>query len=151
MAQRIETVHILVYSLLLDLAAWFRGTPEPLDERLFPEYALVGLRQIADPRERLGRYVNPELIAVWEPIVEGWVSAGLRYTPNVGVNMTVRIDGLEGKQTPRAMARFTDRSVVELGRQRQYNDREWLLTTWFRPDLKRIENALLRPVTPGGG
>ena len=37
-----------------------------------------------------------------------------------------------------SVTRFTDRSVVELGRQRQYNNRDWFLTTWLRPDLSRI-------------
>ena len=35
--------------------------------------------------------------------------------------------------------------MVEQGPQRQYNSRDWVLTTWLRPDLSRIEDATFRP------
>ena len=35
--------------------------------------------------------------------------------------------------------------------ERQYNNREWVLTAWLRPDLSRIENATFRPAAAAGG
>jgi hypothetical protein len=145
---QIEKVHSLTYALLLDLAAWFLDIHEPVDERLFPEYRLRGVRDVADPRERLRLYVSPELIAAWEPVRDRWVGAGLRLKPDYGTTATLEIEGLESSELPRAITRFTDRSVIEQGKQRQYNNREWLLTTWLRPDLGRIENATFRPAGP---
>jgi hypothetical protein len=148
--RQIEKVHSLTYALLLDLAAWFLDVHEPVDGRLFPEYRLQGVRDLADPRERLGRYLSPELLATWEPVRERWVSAGLRLKPDYGTTATLEIEGLEGDQTPRAITRFTDRSVIERGTERQYNNRAWVLTAWLRSDLSMIENATFRPASPPG-
>ena len=54
--QQIEHVHSLTYALLLDLVAWFLDIREPVNEALFPEYRLAQLKDIPDPRERLGAY-----------------------------------------------------------------------------------------------
>ena len=115
------------------------------------EYRLQGVRELADPRERLRRYLSPELLASWEPAHDRWLSAGLRLKPDYGTTATLEIEGLEGDPLPRAVTRFTDRSVIERGRERQYNNREWVLTAWLRPDLSRIENATFRPAAAAGG
>jgi hypothetical protein len=152
--RQIEQVHSLTYALLLDLVAWFLDIREPVNERLFPEYGLTGVKHLDDPRERLRSYCSPRLLAAWEPVRSRWLERGIRVKPDFGTTATLQIEGLDGAESPRAVARFTDRSVVERGAQRQYNSREWVLTTWLRPDLGLIEDATFRPVNdepPGGG
>jgi hypothetical protein len=143
--QQIEQVHSLTYALLLDLVAWFLDVREPVSETLFPEYRLPQLKDLPDPRDRLSAYVSPRLLAAWEPVRGRWLARGIRVKPDFGTTATLHIEGLDGEATPRAVARFTDRSVVERGAQRQYNSREWVLTAWLRPDLSRIEDATFRP------
>jgi hypothetical protein len=140
-------VHSLTYALLLDLVAWFLDLREPVNEGLFPEYLLPRLKDIADPRERLSAYCSPRLLAAWEPVRARWLTRGIRVKPDFGTTATLQIEGLDGDGTesPRAVARFTDRSVIERGAERQYNSREWVLTAWLRPDLSRIEDATFRP------
>ncbi len=143
--RQIEQVHSLTYALLLDLVAWFLDVREPVDEHLFPEYRLARLKDLADPRERLSAYCSPRLLAAWEPVRARWVERGIRVKPDFGTTATLQIEGLDGEEAPRAVARFTDRSVVERGAQRQYNSRDWVLTAWLLPDLSRIEDATFRP------
>lgn len=144
--RQIEQVHSLTYALLLDLVSWFLDIREPVSESLFPEYRLPRVRDLEDPRERLGAYCSPRLLAAWEPVRRRWLERGIRVKPDFGTTATLQIEGLDGLETPRATARFTDRSVVEHGAQRQYNSREWVLTAWLRPDLSRIEDATFRPL-----
>jgi len=143
--QQIEQVHGLTYALLLDLVAWFMDLREPVDERLFPEYRLPGLKDIADPRQRLSAYVSPRLLAAWEPVRKRWRERGIRLKPDFGTTAPLYVEGLDEQGRPRAVARFTDRSVVERGAQRQFNSRDWVLTAWLRPDLSVIEDATFRP------
>jgi len=143
--RQIEQVHSLTYALLLDLMAWFLDIREPVNETLFPDYRLPGTRDLDDPRERLRTYCSPVLLAAWEPVRSRWLERGIRVKPDFGTTATLQIEGLDGMAPPRAVARFTDRSVVERGAQRQYNSREWVLTTWLRWDLGRIEDATFRP------
>jgi hypothetical protein len=142
--RQIEQVHSLTYALLLDIVAWFLDLREPVNEGLFPEYRLPRLKDIADPRERLGAYCSPRLLAAWEPVRARWRALGLQVKPDFGTTATLQIEGLDGEEAPRAVARFTDRSVIERGAQRQYNSRDWVLTAWLRPDLSRIEDATFR-------
>lgn len=139
--RQIEQVHSLTYALLLDLVAWFLDLQEPVSETLFPEYHLAQVKHLPDPRERLSAYCSPRLLEAWEPVRARWQQRGIRVKPDFGTTATLQIEGLDGEETPRAVARFTDRSVVERGTQRQYNSRDWVLTAWLRPDLSRIENA----------
>lgn len=143
--RQIEQVHSLTYALLLDLVSWFLDIREPVDGSLFPEYRLPRVKDLDDPRERLGAYCSARLLAAWEPVRGRWLERGIRVKPDFGTTATLQIEGLDGLETPRAVARFTDRSVVEQGAQRQYNSREWVLTAWLRPDLSRIEDATFRP------
>jgi hypothetical protein len=143
--RQIERIHSLTYALLLDVVAWFLDIREPVDEHLFPEYRLTEVRSFPDPRDRLSTYLNPQLMAAWEPVRDRWREGGLQMKPDFGTTATLEIDGLDGQQTPRAVARFTDRSVIERGGHRQYNDRDWVLTAWLRPDLTAIENATFQP------
>jgi hypothetical protein len=147
--RQIEQVHALTYALLLDVVAWFLDIREPVNESLFPEYRLPGVKDLDDPRERLRRYCSPHLLAAWEPVRSRWLERGIRVKPDFGTTATLQIEGLDGQEEPRAVARFTDRSVVERGAQRQYNSREWILTAWLRWDLGRIEDAIFRPAETG--
>ncbi len=147
--RQIERVHAMTYALLLDVMAWFLDLDQPVSEQLFPEYRLEGLREIADPRQRLHGYCSPHLLAAWEPVRRRWLERGIRLKPDFGTTATLQIEGLDGEEGPRATARFTDRSVVELDGRRQYNSREWVLTAWLRPDLSRIEDATFRPAGAG--
>src|SRR2546421_7411849 len=143
--QQIEHVHCLTYALLLDLVAWFLDIREPVNDGLFPEYRLDTVKALPDPHSRLSAYCSPRLLAAWEPVRARWLERGIRVKPDFGTTATLQIEGLDGPEVPRAVARFTDRSVVERGAQRQYNSRDWVLTAWFRPDLSRIEDAMFRP------
>jgi hypothetical protein len=149
-ARQIEQVHTLLYALLLDLVSWFLALEEPVDERLFPEYRLERVRTLPDPLDRLHAYCSPRLVAAWEPVQRRWVDRGIRMKPDFGTTATLRIEGLDVGQEPRAVARFTDRSVLELDGRRQYNSNEWVLTAWLRADLERIENATFRPAAEEG-
>src|SRR5262249_49241392 len=111
------------------------------------EYRLPQVRGIPDPRVRLDTYCNPRLIAAWEPVRGRWLTRGIRVKPDFGTTATLQIEGLDGPEAPRAVARFTDRSVIELGSQRHSNGREWVMTAWLRPDLSRIEDATFRPAS----
>jgi len=142
--RQIEQVHSLTYALLLDVMAWFLDIREPVSESLFPDYRLPGTKDLDDPRERLRTYCSPVLLAAWEPVRSRWLERGIRVKPDFGTTATLQIEGLDGMAPPRAVARFTDRSVIERGAQRQYNSREWILTTWLRWDLGRIEDATFR-------
>ncbi len=142
--REIERVHSLTYALLLDVVAWFLNLHEPVSEHLFPEYRLPQVRDLADPRERLDTYCSPRLLEAWEPVRDRWLQRGIRVKPDFGTTATLQIEGLDGHEAPRAVARFTDRSVIERGTQRQYNSRDWVLTAWLRPDLSRIEDATFR-------
>lgn len=141
---QIEQVHTLTYALLLDVVAWFLDIQEPVSESLFPEYGLSQVKDVADPRKRLGAYCSPRLLAAWEPVRARWLQREIRVKPDFGTTATLQIEGLD-EETPRAVARFTDRSVVERDQQRQYNSRDWVLTAWLRQDLTRIEDATFRP------
>jgi hypothetical protein len=141
---QIEQVHALTYALLLDVVAWFLDIQEPVSASLFPEYRLEKVKDVTDPRERLRTYCSPRLLAAWEPVRARWLQREIRVKPDFGTTATLQIEGLD-ETTPRAIARFTDRSVVEHDAQRQYNSREWVLTAWLRQDLSRIEDATFRP------
>jgi len=142
--EQIERVHALLYALLLDVVSWFLDLRQPVEESLFPEYRLESVRTLPDPRDRLDAYCSPRLLDAWEPVRQRWAERGIRMKPDFGTTATLRIEGLDS-QAPLAVARFTDRSVLEQGAQRQYNSNEWVLTAWLRPDLGRIENATFRP------
>jgi hypothetical protein len=141
--RQIERVHTLTYALLLDVVAWFMDLREPVNDRLFPEYHLTdAVRAMPDPRERLATYCSTRLLTAWEPARERWLSHGARLKPDFGTTATLQIEGLDGPAPqPQAVARFTDRSVIEHGSRRQYLSRDWVLTAWLRGDLSRIENA----------
>ena len=149
-ARQIEQVHALLYALLLDLVSWFLELHQPVDPTLFPEYRLERVRALADPLDRLHAYCSPRLVAAWEPVQRRWIDRGIRMKPDFGTTATLRIEGLDVGQEPRAVARFTDRSVLEQGARRQYNSNEWLLTAWLRADLDRIEKATFRPAADEG-
>ncbi len=141
---QIEQVHTLTYALLLDLVAWFLDIREPVNANLFPEYRMSRVMELPNPRDRLDAYCSPRLLAAWEPVRTRWLERGIRVKPDFGTTATLQIEGLDGQDQPRATARFTDRSVVERGAQRQYNSREWILTAWLRSDLAVIEDATFR-------
>jgi len=142
--RQIEQVHTLLYALLLDVVAWFLDLNEPVSDRLFPEYRLSQLRDLPDPRDRLRAYCSPRLLSAWEPAQRRWAARGIRVKPDFGTTATLRIEGLDGAEFPRAVARFTDRSVLEMQGRRQYNSNDWVLTAWLRPDLSRIESVSFR-------
>src|SRR2546429_9381429 len=96
--RQIERVHALTYALLLDVSAGFRDLHQPVDDRLFPEYRLPGVRDLAEPLDRLRRYLSPDLVAAWEPVQDRWLRGGFRLKPDLGTTATLEIEGLEGGQ-----------------------------------------------------
>jgi hypothetical protein len=144
--QQVDRVRDLTQAFLHDLLAWLRDAYAPLEAVQFPEYRLERVRDLPDPRERMRRYVNQDLLAMWGPALDGWLAQRLRLRASLGDATRVRVDGLEETQ-PAARVRLVNRSVIEQGNRRQESDGVWMLQLDFSPDLKRIENAELRPAS----
>ena len=145
--ERLDTVRGTCFSLLYDLSAWLAGAKEavPLEVR---EYGVTALRGLPDPRERLGRYVAPELLDAWERALGPFFAAGAALAPDLGQTAELSVEGLEGEGEVRAELRFTSRSsIVERGDGGQaLAGQEWLLEISLAADLDRVEDARLRPL-----
>jgi hypothetical protein len=145
--QRLERVTALVYALLHDVAAWLSGTLEPVDSGFYPEYRLRAVSDLAEPRARMARYLNPTLLEGWGEVLDRWVGLGFRYRPSFGRNLRIAItDGFDAG--PRAEVTFHDRSEVDTPDGRRLTPgRRWSMTVWVADDLRQIRSVALREVT----
>ena len=143
--ERLDAVRGTCFSLLYDLNAWLAGSKGavPLEVR---EYSLTAFRNLADPRERLGRYAASELLEAWERALGPFFAAGAALAPDLGETARLWVEGLEGEGEARAELRFTSRSSIqERGNGRQaLAGQEWLLEVSLVADLDRVEDARLR-------
>ncbi len=145
--QRLERVTALVYALLHDVAAWLSGTVEAVDTDFYPEYRLRAVADLAEPRARMARYLNPTLLEGWGEVLDRWVHLGFRYRPSFGRSLRVAItDGID--EGPRAEVTFHDRSEVDTPDGRRLTPgRRWSMTVWVAVDLRQIRSVALRDVT----
>lgn len=144
--ERLERVTALVYALLHDVAAWLSDSPGPVDTGFYPEYRLRTIADLPEPRARLARYLNPEVLVRWGEALDRWVGQGLQYRPSFGRNARVAItDGPDG---PRAEVTFRDRSEIQTpAGDRLTPGRRWSMTVWVTDDLRQIRSVVLREVT----
>lgn len=147
--ERLERITALVYALLHDVAAWLSQTVEPVDVAFYPEYRLRSVADLPEPRARLARYLDAQVLERWGEVLDRWVSRGFEYRPSFGRNLRVAIsDGLD--DGPRAEVTFHDRSeVLTPAGERLTPGRRWSMTVWVAGDLRRIRSVVLREVTAG--
>lgn len=144
--ERLERVTALVYALLHDVAAWLSGSVEPVDLAFYPEYRLRAVADLPEPRARMARYLNPDVLESWGEVLDRWVASGFQYRPSFGRNVRVAItDSPEG---PRAEVGFRDRSEIQTAEgERLTPGRRWSMTLWVAEDLRQIRSVVLRDVT----
>jgi hypothetical protein len=147
LAQRLELLRGLCFCVLYDLCCWLAGARQEIPSAT-KEYTQTHLRSIADPRQRLQYYVNPQLLAVWEQALQPFFASGLRLAPELGDSATLREEGLEHGEPVRVELRFNNRSsLLAAGQPRQQLPRgEWVLTMWVAADLTRVDDATIRPL-----
>jgi hypothetical protein len=139
----------LVEALMFDVAAWLAGAVEPVTPELNPGYAFNELRRLPSPRDRMSHYVGEGLLDSWGEVMDRWLEHGLRLQPHFGNRLALAIDELGGAQPVKATFRFSNQSIILVGGRREYLDGAWQVTVQISPDLKQIENCLLRPVSEG--
>jgi tetratricopeptide (TPR) repeat protein len=145
-----QTLRGLTFTALYDLCCWLAGANQPVPDDN-DAYSLTNLRAIAWPRERLGAYVNPGLLALWDEALRPYLGSGVRLAPELGDDAKLIEHGLERGEPVRAEVQFKDRSSLLLqgGELRPVAPGDWMLTLWVSADLARIDDAMLRP-DPGG-
>lgn len=145
--EREEALRGLCFCLLYDLCAWLADARHPIPPEV-REYRLGAVRQLTDARDRLGRYLNPSLLDLWEEALSPFFESGASLSLELGEAAPLGAEGLEeeGVQV-RAELRFSERSSVidARGRGHPLPRRDWLLEAWVSPDLNLVENAWLRP------
>jgi hypothetical protein len=105
---------------------------------------------LADPVERLQRYVDADLIETWRAALQPFVERGLRLQPELGDTGPLREVGLEAGTEVSAEVRFHNRSMVvdDLQRRQALPRREWFLQIRVSQDLTRVLDARLRTAEP---
>ncbi len=134
------------FCLLYDLCCWLASVRRPVPGDV-DEYTLVGLRQIDDPRLRLGRYVNPALLQSWERALRAFFATGATLEPELGEAGSFQERGRDAAGRLRAELRFGNRSsVLDRGQRRhQVPPHDWVLTVLLSPDpTGYVENATIR-------
>ncbi len=143
---RSELLAGLCYCLLYDLCAWLAGSRWPVPPGL-DEYRREDLRLLSHPRERLGRYLEPQLLLTWERALTPFFEAGAILKPRVRETAALDLFDMECGGLPRAQLRFGDSSSV-LGHadaRLERPARDWLLTVTASGDLLRVQEARLEP------
>ena len=144
--EREDALREICFCLLYDLCAWLSGTPRPIPPEVH-EYRLAAVRQHADARERLRHYLDPELLDHWEAALRPFFEAAAFLSLELGEAAPLEAMGLDQGGEVRAEVRFSEQSSVidRFGRRHPLPRREWALEAWLSNDLKRVQNACLRP------
>ena len=142
-----DLVAALCYCLLYDLCAWLAGSrsPGPADVR---EYRRDELRPLPDPRDRLCRYLAPQLLQTWECALAPFFAAGGLLVPRLRETGTLELLDPKRDGAPQVRLRFSESGCL-LGRggaQAERPAREWLLTVAGSPDRLQIQAARLEQV-----
>lgn len=140
-----EAMRGICFCLLYDLCCWLASVRRPVPGDV-DEYTLP-LRDVGDPRERLGRYVNPSLLQSWERALEPFFASGATLEPELGEAGSFQERGRDAAGRLRAELRFGNRSsVMDRSQHRhQLPPHDWILTVLLSPELGGfIENATIR-------
>ncbi len=141
-----EAMRGVCFCLLYDLCCWLAGHRRGVTDDV-EEYSLTGLRTLEDPRERLNRYVNPDLLRSWERALSPFFTARLTLDPELGEAGSFQDQGRDSSGRPKAELRFANRSsVIDPTQHRhQLPPRDWILTVWLsREPGGYVENATIR-------
>jgi hypothetical protein len=143
---REEALRGLCFCLIYDLCAWLAGARRPVPRDL-REYRLEAARRLADPVDRLSRYLDPALLAHWEQALEPFFRSGASLSLEVGEAAPLGAERPEHiDREVRAELRFSERSslVDAAGGRHPLPLRDWRLEAWISPDVTRVQNAWLR-------
>jgi len=141
-----EAMRGICFCLLYDLCCWLATVRRPVPADV-DEYTLTPFRDIADPRQRLGRYVNPALLQSWARALEPFFSIGATLEPELGEAGSFQERGRDAAGRLRAELRFGNRSsVLDRSQHRhQLPPHDWILTVLISPEQGGfIENATIR-------
>lgn len=141
-----EAIRGICFCLLYDVCCWLALVRRPIPGEV-DEYTLAGLRDLDDPRQRLGRYVNPALLQSWERALQPFFASGVTLEPELGEAGSFQDRGRDAAGRLRAELRFGNRSsVVDQGLRRyQLPTHDWILTVLLSPELGGyVENATIR-------
>jgi len=141
-----EAMRGICFCLLYDLCCWLASVRRPVPGDV-EEYTLNGLREIGDPHQRLGRYVNSALLLSWERALEPFFESGATLEPELGEAGSFQERGRDAAGRLRAELRFGNRSSVldRSQRRHQLEPHDWMLTVLLSPELGGfVENATIR-------
>ena len=141
-----EDLRGVCFCLLYDLCCWLAAVRRPVPDDV-DEYTLTGLREVGDPRQRLGRYVNPALLHSWEHALQPFFLSGATLEPELGEAGSFQERSRDASGRMQAELRFGNRSsVLDRGQRRhQLPPHDWILTVWLSPELGGyVENAAIR-------
>ena len=141
-----EAMRGICFCLLYDLCCWLASVRRPVPADV-EEYTLVTLREIGDPRQRLGRYVNGTLLMSWERVLEPFFESGATLEPELGEAGTFQERGRDAAGRLRAELRFSNRSSVldRSQRRNQLQPQDWMLTVLLSAEQGGyVENATIR-------
>lgn len=149
--RRVEAMRGVCFCLLYDVCCWLAAVRRPVPDDV-DEYTLTALREVAEPRQRLGRYVNPALLQSWERALVPYFEGSAMLEPELGESGSFQEHGRDSTGRVRAELRFGNRSSLldRDGRRHQLPPHDWILTVWLSPELGGyVENATLRraPIT----
>jgi hypothetical protein len=141
-----EAMRGICFCLLYDLCCWLASVRRPVPTDV-EEYTLVALREIGDPRQRLGRYVNGTLLMSWERALEPFFEIGATLEPELGEAGSFQERGRDAAGRLRAELRFGNRSTVldRSQRRHQVEPQDWMLTVLLSAERGGyVENATIR-------
>lgn len=141
-----EAMRGICFCLLYDLCCWLASVRRPVPADV-EEYTLGALREIGDPRQRLGRYVNGTLLLSWERALEPFFEAGATLEPELGEAGSFQERGRDAAGRMRAELRFGNRSSVLDRSQRRHHlgTQDWMLTVLLSAEQGGyVENATIR-------
>ena len=141
-----EAMRGVCFCLLYDLCCWLASVRRPVPADV-EEYTLAPLREIADPFQRLGRYVNPALLQSWERSLQPFFASGVALEPELGEAGSFQERGRDAAGRLRAELRFGNRSSVLDRNQRRHQlpTHDWILTVLLSPEAGGyVENATIR-------
>ncbi len=141
-----ETVRSVCFCLLYDLCCWLAGVERRVPDDV-DEYVLTGLRDIEDPRERLRRYLNRDLLQSWEGALRSFFNSGFFLDPELDGAGSFQDLGIQPNGRFKAELAFGNRSsVVDKSlHHHELTPQNWVLTVWLSPEPGRyVENATIR-------
>jgi Tetratricopeptide repeat len=142
--QQRQALQGLSFSFLYDLCSWLAGNRQkiPPDVRA---YGLEELRDVDSPRERLQKYVNPELLEKWEAVLKPFFDSSARLAPELGNSAMLRISS-EGIRPIHTALRFRSTSTIAVpdGSRLPLPPATYALSLSIADDLSHVETAALQ-------